>query len=749
VSVGAGGAAPQALRVLYGFDSPPADLLTELLEGSDGALYGTTRIGGVYSAGTVFKVNRDGTGFLKLHDFHIGDPLDGGYPFAELIEGSDGALYGTTSAGGASSYGKGIVFKIRKDGTGFAKLHDFLGGDPANGAAPYAGLIEASDGALYGTTLFGGAYDDGIAFKINKDGTGFLNLHDFDVSDPANGAFPPDGLREGSDGALYGNAAGGSYRGGVVYRIDKDGTGFEKLHDFSPAADGNGPIGKLTEGADGALYGVTNNGGLNGYGTVFGVRKDGTGFLKLRDLSYQDGGYPNGGLIEGTDSVLYGMSSYGGAQSRGAAFKINKDGSGFLKIHEFSPADGSGTGAGLIEGTDGALYGTTREGGLYNLGVAFKVSKDGSGFSRVHDFSPSVGAVPYSRILAASNGALYGTTYSGGAHGSGIIFRIRRFFRFSRFQTLHVFDYANPANGSYPRAGLIEASDGALYGTTSRGGAANAGIVFRISKDGTGFVKVHQFKLSDPADGTNPWSAVLEGSDGALYGTTFGGGALFGGVVFKMNKDGSGFRILHSFQFGVPTNGSFPRAGVIEGTDGALYGTTYSGGAHGEGIAFRVSKDGSGFLTLHDFNIDDPADGAYPEAPLLEASTGEIFGTTSWGGAYNQGAAFKINKDGTGFVKVFDFQLPGGAYPGAGFIDGADGALYGTTTSGGTRSAGTIFRMNKDGTGFLELHGFGFDDGAWPYAELCKGSRGVLYGTTSGRGPLGGGVVFAFTTQPR
>jgi len=752
--VGVGSAGAQTFNVLHGFDSPPANPYAEVLEGSDGALYGTAADGGLYDTGIIFKINRDGTSFQKLHDFHVGDAADGGYPYSALVEGSDGALYGTTSAGGETSYGngEGIVFRINKDGTGFAKLHDFLGGDPENGAYPYAGLVEASDGALYGTTPQGGTYGAGIVFRINKDGTGFFKLHDFNDSDPANGSHPYSGLREGSDGALYGNAGGGSYYAGVVYKLNRDGTGFLKLHDFNYADTANGaaPRGALHEGSDGAFYGVTFIGGSYDYGTVFKISKDGTGFLKLLDFDFQTGVHPEAGLIGGSGGALYGMTTHGGAHYRGTAFRINEDGSGFLKLHEFGGADGDYATAGLVEGSDGILYGTTAEGGAYNLGVAFKVSKDGSGFARLHDFSPSVGAFSQAKVLAGSDGALYGTTYGGGAHGSGTVFKLTSAsvgFPFHKFQVLHDFDFDDPANGSYPRAGLVEGSDGALYGTTSWGGAFNAGIVFRINKDGTGFLRVHDFKLSGGEDSGNPWSGVIEGSDGALYGTTVVGGAFFNGVVFKMNKDGTGFRTLHDFERGVETNGTSPQTALIEGSDGVLYGTTPYGGLHDDGIAFGLNRDGSGFLKLHDFKNGDPADGAYPYAELLEASNGALYGTTSSGGAYNMGVAFRVNKDGSGFLKLLDFDSPSGWNPKAGFTEGADGTLYGTTSNGGARLAGTVFRVNKDGTGFLALHSFDYSDGAWPYAGLVQGPKGLLFGTTSRRGPAGGGVVFALGTE--
>ena len=170
------------------------------------------------------------------------------------------------------------------------------------------------------------------------------------------------------------------------------------------------------------------------------------------------------------------------------------------------------------------------------------------------------------------------------------------------------------------RGALIEGSDGALYGTTQDGGAYGfAGIVYKISKDGTGFTK-----LTDFYDGNTPYDGVIEASDGSLYGTTYFGGANGGGVVFKLNTDGTGYVEIHSFGSG--GTGYYPRAGLIEGSDGALYGTTYLGGTYGDGIVFRLNRDGTGFRVLHDFDLfGDWANGGYPYGGLIEAFDGGSF----------------------------------------------------------------------------------------------------------------------------
>lgn len=721
---GASSVRGKTFDVLHAFETPAINPHAGVIEGSDGAFYGTTYQGGSYDAGIVFVVNKDGTGFRNLHEFRSGDAANGANPYAGVIEGSDGALYGTTQQGGSENYG--TVFKIEKDGTGYLKLHDF--GFP-DGIYPLAALIEGSDGALYGTTEQGGG--NGIVFKLNKDGTGYRILHKFNTSDPEDGGQPSAGIVEGSDGTLYGTTPfGGAYGWGIVFKINKNGSGFLNLHDFNYPDGANGafPTAGLVEATDGVLYGTTTYGGPFNAGILFRIKKDGTSFLNLHSFAF-DGANPYAVLTEGSDGALYGTAYAGGPDYVGTVFKINKDGANFVNIHEFALSDGANPYAGVIEGSDSALYGTTYYGGTYNAGVVFKTNKDGSGFADVHAFSSGSGAHSSASLVEASDGALYGTTRSGGLTNHGIVFELDE--DGGGFRTVHDFGFLE---GHNPYAGVIEGSDGALYGTTAYGGTYDFGSVFKVNRGGTGFLSLYNF-TNGAGSGAVSTAGLLEGSDGTLYGTTRGGGAYFNGTVFKINKDGSGFLTLHSFNY---PDGASPYAAVVEGSDGALYGTTFYGGAYGLGVIFKLNKDGTDVLNLHDFNYPD----GYPYAGLIEDSDGVLYGTTTYNGP---SGVFRINKDGTGFLRLHSFNGSDGFTPYGGVVEGPNGVLYGTTTYGGANGSGIVFRLNKDGTGYENLHDFGLGDGANPYASLVEGSNGAFYGTTLNGSPGGGGVVFRVT----
>src|SRR5579871_4964712 len=184
-----------------------------------------------------------------------------------------------------------------------------------------------------------------------------------------------------------------------------------------------------------------------------------------------------------------------------------------------------------------------------------------------------------------------------------------------------IHSFIGPGNGTNPRAAVIQGRDGVLYGTTSVGGAYNACTVFKVNIDGTGFVTLHTFSESD---GAAPFAAVIQGTDGALYGTTWGGGASHSGTVFKVNTDGTGFATLYSFSYS-SGNGTNPLAAVIQGKDGALYGTTSGYGANGGGTVFKINTNGTGFATLYSFS------GSFESgsrAALLQGSDGALYGTT-------------------------------------------------------------------------------------------------------------------------
>ncbi len=300
----------------------------------------------------------------------------------------------------------------------------------------------------------------------------------------------------------------------------------------------------------------------------------------------------------------------------------------------------------------------------------------------------------------------------------------------------------NGDDGSNPN-GLIQGTDGLLYGTTASGSIDNPfgqygfGTIFKLNKDGSGYTVLHSFSVSP--------GGLTEGSDGMLYGTTayrgMGDDRPRPVTVFRLNKDGSGYTVLRG-----NIDGEFDRSTVLlEGSDGALYGTTRKGGngfdSSGPGTVFKLNKDGSGYMVLRVFAYND-GDGARPEAHWIEGSDGSLSGATAFSGGTNDGGTvFKMNKDGSGYTVLRSFGGRDGVLPHA-LLEGGDGNIYGATSYGGINDAGTVFKLNKDGSGYTVLRHFsGSGDGSYP-SGLVQGSDGSLYGTTYYGGDLNLGTVF-------
>jgi uncharacterized repeat protein (TIGR03803 family) len=358
----------------------------------------------------------------------------------------------------------------------------------------------------------------------------------------------------------------------------------------------------------------------------------------------------------------------------------------------------------------------------------------------LYSFSGAPGGTePWAGVTPGPAGDLYGTTVRGGAADAGVVYKLD-----AGGHETALYSFTGGADGAFPESGVVLDPEGDAYGATVEGGAAAGaagfGVVFKVSTSGQETV-LHTF--TDGADGGFPEGVIID-SAGNLYGTTFEGGAAGYGVVFKLDTTGT-YTLLYGFSGG--TDGGSPGAGVIRDSEGNLYGTTVSGGAAGLGVIFKVDTGGHETVL---YSFPGGPDGATPFAGLVSDSAGNLYGTTVDGGGTlgeaGSGVVYELSSAGTYSVL---YRFSGGADGGgpfAGVIRDSAGNLYGTTSAGGApgcdAGCGVVYKVSPAGQETVLYSFTGGSNGATPYAGLASGSAGGLYGTTGwgGKGGSGGAM---------
>ena len=510
----------QPVQVIHAFDTPPRSPLGGLVQAGDGSLYGTTSFGG--ARGTIYRIDPAGQ-VSVVHRF-----TSGRYPSEGLITGNDGALYGTTRSGGSG--GAGTVFRFDPATRMLRTLHAFTG--LTGGSSPAGPLMQASDGMLYGVTESGGAGGGGTIFRVNPATGATVTLHAFE-SFGAGGERPVAGLTEAPNGFLYGTTRQAASIYGLVYRLDRATGGVTTVHEFNRTT-GWDPTSTLTRSADGFLYGTTLRGGADDAGTIYRLNPA-TGALQfvyeLRPSNGTDGGAPYTRLVEASDGHLYGTTRSSGSTQIGTIFRLVRlVGGGFscatLRVFD-PPSTGSGGLADLTLTTDGFLYGATEHGGPGTGGTVFRFDPLGRGqpsdplsFSVVHAFTVLGAGWEPSALVQAPDGLLYGTTRAGGAHGRGEVYRVDR----TTGVVTSLGSLPGPPLPAYEYASnspLVPGGDGYLYGTSSRGNAA-PGDDRIIRVDPLNGTVTTALTLPTSGGGSSSLPGLMRTPDGRLYGTQRG-----------------------------------------------------------------------------------------------------------------------------------------------------------------------------------------------------------------------------------
>ena len=368
--------------------------------------------------------------------------------------------------------------------------------------------------------------------------------------------------------------------------------------------------------------------------------------------------------------------------------RLTPSGPTLSTLASFNPAylsSGATPYAGVIEDSSGNLFGTTDSGGTYGEGTVFEWVKSSGALSVLASFDGTNGQNPVAGVIEDSNGNLFGTTFSGGTYGEGTVFEWVK-----SSGTLSVLASFDGTNGQNPRAGVIEDNSGNLFGTTYLGGANGDGTVFEVVPGSGTITTLASF---NGADGFLPYAGVIEDNSGNLFGTTYLGGADGAGAVFEVVAGSGTITTLASFSFN-GTDGRAPYAGVIEDNSGNLFGTTTQGGAAGLGTVFEVVAGSGTITTLAYFN---GTDGQIPFAGVIEDNSGNLFGTTTGGGTNGYGTVFEWVQSTRTLSALANFNDANGAYPvnvGA-LIEDSSGNLFGTTQAGGVYGYGTVFSVSQ------------------------------------------------------
>jgi len=389
---------------------------------------------------------------------------------------------------------------------------------------------------------------------------------------------------------------------------------FQILYDFSGNPDGASPHSPILVG-NGQLFGTTQDAGAYGDGTVYELIPGPGGYTEKVVYSFEgspDGNTPDAGLVADEAGNLYGTTTFGGS------------------------------------GCIGGRYGY--------CGVVFKLTPSASGYSEsvIYSFQgPPDGEDPNSSLILDRSGALYGTTSLGGTStcngGCGTVFKLTP--NGDTYDESVLYSFQNDgSDGVYPWAPLAFDKKGALWGTTSIGGAYSTGTVFKLSPSGSGYSEsiIHSFGEVGSSDGNNPYAGVTIDKSGVVYGDTQAGGnpcnntGIVGGcgIVFSITSKGSryDYRILYTF---APTEGAQPLAPLVAESGGVLYGTTSLAGSNGRGVVFKLAPGKAGYVETSAYDFTGGADGAFPKSGLLQIRDG-IYGTTSAGGSADCGGVFRI-----------------------------------------------------------------------------------------------------------
>ncbi|MBS4028044.1 MAG: hypothetical protein KGZ58_05330, partial [Ignavibacteriales bacterium] len=726
---------PQQMKQLNG---------NSFMTGTLPQLWGMTRNGGASDAGTIFAMNTGDTVFNYSHSFPY---IDGRNPYYNgVYAASNGKLYGTTPQGGR--FERGTLYEYDPATNTYSTKHVFgyyISG--SEGGDPYGTPVQASNGKLYGTTFYnvnnylGGIYE----YDITTDTYSFVHYNQNATNDGANSAMS---LTPASNGKLYGvTYYGGVNSGGVIFEFDPATYAYTKIYDFD-SANGSFPHVSLTQASNGKLYGITGSGGTNNEGGIFQFDISTLTYTKIFDFDSITPGV-RGKLIPASNGKLYGVFDYGFSNntyqylSYGSIFEINPATNVFTTIYNFSDSTGWQPYNSVIQASNGKLYGTVSQGGPNdNNAFIFEYNLSTNTFTNIYNIDYENSSPILSVFAQTSNGKFYGTTDGNYPANYGTLME---FDLSSNIYSTEI-EFGAAKEGAFPYGSLVQAWNTKLYGMTHSSGYSGYGVIFEVDPFTNTLTKKYNF---DYDNGGYPYGTMALANNGKLYGMTNGGGEDGSGVIFEYDPYSNTYSKMHDFYEDNSGNGSEPQGGLLQASNGLLYGMTERGGANGAGIIFSMDITTNTFTKLHDFGTD----GANPYGTLIQASNGKLYGVTnqtSGGGGGGGGEGKNLSGNGVLFAfdistntysKLHDFVYSTeGGNPYGSLMFARNGKLYGLNYGGGNSGYGTLYEFDITTNTLTVKYSFtGYEDGAYPYGSLMQAKNGKLYGFTNDYGGSGGG----------
>jgi uncharacterized repeat protein (TIGR03803 family) len=693
-----------------------------LVEDSAGNLYGTTLQAGPYGGGTVYEWNKATNEVSVIAAFN---DTNGDSPSGGVVFDSNGNLYGTTYGGGAN--GDGTVFEIVAGSNTITTLASFNGID---GSHPVGNVVLDAAGDLFTATSLGGSpsgNQDGTVVEIVK-GSGAITV--LGVFNGPNGNQSFGNLARDGEGNIFGTTVGGGPgNAGVVFEIPNGKNTVQTFATFNSVGL-SGPVGVIVD-ATGNLFGTTGGGGTVQQGTLYEIAA-GTNSITVLASFNSPFGYASPSDTPVMDSAgdFFGAVT-GSGNEYGYLYELPKESSTITYLGAFTPANG-GYPEGLIIDSSGNLYGTSGSGGTsgylqYGSGTIFEISHGANSVTYLSSFATNGAYGAYSGVIADSSGNLYGLSEFGGANGTGAVYEVPA--GTNSVITLASVPPESPgfwSPGPWSPAGLAMDSGGNLYGTTQAGGIDGDGTVFELLKGSNTLTTLATF---NGANGNEPFGTVVSDGSGDIFGTAYYGGTngVSGyGTVWEIFKGSNTIADLATFN---NTIGELhPEGDIAIDSSGDLYGTTEFGGVNQDGAIYELINGSNAITTLASFN---GSNGETPVGGVVIDGDGNLYGTTSAGGTYNDGTAFQLINGANTITSLACFNGANGAVPYGTVIVDAAGNVFGTTSSGGDNNYGTVFEI-ENGTGAITtLQSLDYFSGSLPYCMLTVDAGGDLFGTTT------------------